>query len=92
MIHREFELRYGEAWASTRAAADPDDDYFERNLDAMRLALEAGPYAYSQPFLTDRDDMRVFATTDAAAGYRLVVFFRVDGAKCILEWIDRTDL
>ena len=74
------------------ADADPGDEYFQRNVQTTRDALEYDPFTYSRPF-TD-ENTRVFTTKDVAAGYRLVALIRVDRSKrtvelgwAMLEWL-----
>lgn len=94
-----WELRDGPEWSQSVGeaeqaveAAGSELDRFAANLDASRAALENDPHAFSQPFLGNRDDVRVFTTKDEAAGYRLVVFFRIQKRVCergwvVLEWL-----
>lgn len=90
MLARLWRLVEGPEWADHLAAADPGDEYFERNLEAIRDLLRLDPFGYSFP-LTDRpdDEDRIYGTEDYAAGYRVLVFFRVNrrDRACTLEWV-----
>lgn len=85
-----WRLTEGPEWGESVRETDPGDAWFERNLEAARQALELDPYTYSRPFLGDRDEQRVFTTRDVAAGYRVVLFFRVWPPKrtCELGWVE----
>lgn len=76
-------------WEASVSDVDPGDGYFERNLETVFDALSLGPYENSKPFVTDRDDVRLFLTRDDAAGYRVIVLFRVDGHRRRVElgWV-----
>jgi hypothetical protein len=78
-----WRLEEGPEWQESLAAADPGDEYFERNVQATRDALAYDPLGYSRPF-TDQET-RVFTTKDVAAGYRLVALVRVDRDKRTVE-------
>jgi hypothetical protein len=79
----------GPEWAEAVEAADPSDEYFQDNLEAMRQALELGPYHYTHPYIEERDDVRVMTTKDRKAGYRLVALVRIDASKRTVErgWV-----
>lgn len=87
-----WRLVEGPEWADSVEAADPGDGYFEDNLEALRLALEYGPFKYSTPFIDDRDDLRVATTKDPRAGYRLVAFIRIAAPTVELKWVMLEDL
>lgn len=94
MRARLWRLLEGPEWADSLAAADPGDGYFEDNVDALRGILELDPFAYSHPFVEDRDLTRIATTKDVAAGYRLVILFRINPPKvtCELGWLWREPL
>lgn len=79
----------GPEWEQSVRDADPDDGYFEDNLRTTRDVLAYDPFYLSRPFLGERDDARVFTTKDVAAGYRLVVFFKVRSGEQTVElgWV-----
>ena len=91
MLYREWKLIEGLEWADSLEEARVDDEYFERNLDAMRFSLEVNPRSYSHVFLTERENLRVWGASDYAAGYALTVYIEIDDASksCELKWIDR---
>ncbi len=80
----------GPEWDASVRETDPGDEWFARNLETVREALELDPYAYSTPFLEERGEERVFVSEDRAAGYAVVAFFRVWPKKrtCELGWIE----
>jgi hypothetical protein len=87
-----WRLVNGPEWEQSLADADPDDEYFRRNVETVREAMAYDQFFESQPF-TD-EDTRVFTTKDVAAGYRLVALVRVDRSKrtvelgwAMLEWL-----
>jgi hypothetical protein len=91
---RLWRVVYGPEWQRSVDEADPRDGYFEDDLDAVEDALGLNPLRYSFPFLDEQDDMRIFTTRDEAAGYRVIVFCRVDRAMKSVElcWVEREDL
>jgi hypothetical protein len=72
-----YALVPGPQWEESVAAADPGDDRFADNLEALKLALGYAPWRYSQALVEEHDPVRIATTKDRAAGYRLVVGVRV---------------
>lgn len=87
-----WQSREGPEYAASleKARQQADDlDRLEQNLTACRFALKRDPQGLSHAFLEERDDLRVFSTTDIAAGYEMVVFFEILAAYSIeLKWIE----
>jgi hypothetical protein len=81
----------GPEWAASVAEADPGDDYFRRNLEAIELVLSVRPFGPGTgSFIEDQDeDIRLYTTSDVAAGYRVVTLFRVnrDARTVELGWV-----
>ena len=65
-------LEEGPEWQDSVEAADPHDERFGDNLEALKLALQYGPWKYSHGLTKQDDPVRVATTKDRAAGYRLV--------------------
>ena len=84
-----WRLVEGPEWRQSVEDANPHDEFFEDNLTAARQALAHNPIGFSRPFLHERDDVREFNTKDFAAGYRVVVFFRLDTHEVTVElgWV-----
>lgn len=78
-----WRLSEGPEWQESLDAANPHDEYFDRNLQAAYDVLAYAPYEYSRPF-TDHN-ARLFTTKDRAAGYRLVALIRVIPEKQTVE-------
>jgi len=91
LLSREWRLIEGPEWGSARAGADPWDEYFDENLEAIFHLLRRDPYRCSHAFLGDaRADERVVQTTDQAAGYRVIVFVRIVPSEKHVElgWVE----
>ena len=90
MKARLWRVSHGPEWQSSVDEVDPCDGYFDGNLDAVEDALGLNPLRYSTPYLDGQDDLRIFMTRDEAAGYRVVVFIRLDRAMKSVElcWVD----
>lgn len=80
-----WRLVEGPEWASSLSAEDPGDEYFWRNVRALRDSVQYNPFAYTRGLTGDLDDTRVFTTKDGAAGYRLVALIRVDRSRQAVE-------
>ena len=83
-----YRLVEGPDWQESLKAADPDDDRFADNLEALRLALQYAPWKYSHALVEEHDAVRIATTRDEAAGYRLVVGFRIDPPNVTLGWVE----
>lgn len=94
MLARTWRVIDGPEWAGSIEDADPDDAYFARNLEAIKIWLERDPHYGSHTLLDGDDDLRVFKTRDEAAGYRLIVVIEVDSAAKTVErrWLHREQL
>jgi hypothetical protein len=81
----------GPDWAESVDKADPTDQYFARNLEAIKIWLERDPRYGSHALIDGDDDLRVYKTKDEAAGYRLIVVIHCDAVKKIVEhrWLHR---
>lgn len=90
MIHRPWKLRPGPEWQSSLDGADPHDAYFRANIDVARDALATNPWAYSHAFLEARDALRIYQTSDRAAGYNVVIFIEIDRTTTTVElkWVE----
>ncbi|MCW2994064.1 MAG: hypothetical protein JWQ18_1559 [Conexibacter sp.] len=88
MKARLWQIAYGPEWHQSVSTADPGDGYFEDDMEACHDALGLAPFTYSHQFL-DRDDVRIFTTSDELAGYRVVVFLRIERevTRVTLEWV-----
>ena len=73
-----FNLPLGSEWQTSLDAIDPRPPRFDRHMEAIRYALKRDPVGWTEGYLVNRDDLRVFRTQDFANGYELVVFVRVD--------------
>jgi hypothetical protein len=84
----------GPEWAESVEEADPDDEYFARNLEAIKIWLERDPFYGSHALVEGEDALRVYKTRDEAAGYRLIVVIHCDGDAKIVErrWLHREQL
>lgn len=83
-----YRLLEGPEWQQSVEDADTGDQRFQDNLAALRMALEYGPYKYSQPLVEEHDKTRIATTKDVAAGYRLVAGVQMDTPNVILGWLD----
>jgi hypothetical protein len=90
LLHRPWRLRYGTEWSASETAADPHDGYFAQNLAVARDALQTNPFAYSTPFLDERDDLRLWQTSDKAAGYNVIIACAIDRPSMTVElkWVE----
>jgi hypothetical protein len=93
VLFQRWTLTEGPEWADSLEEAEVADGYFERNLETMRLSLGYDPYFETATFMDDRE-LRVWSTTDFAAGYRLVVFLEIfpERRTCELKWCQTMDL
>lgn len=80
----------GPEWEASVVAADPGTDRFQENLKALRDAIAVNPFGYTRPLVKETEYERYGTTKDVAAGYRLVIFIRVDVAatRCELVWVE----
>lgn len=83
-----YRLVEGPGWQDSLSAADPGDDRFADNVQALKFALEYAPWKYSQALAEEHDPVRIATTKDRAAGYRLVVGIRIDASTVTLGWVD----
>ena len=60
----------------------------------MKYALKRDPVGWTEGFLTDRSDLRVFRTQDFANGYEIVAFVKVSERfhTCEIMWIELREL
>ena len=71
------------------ANEDPGDARYRENIRALRDAIAVNPFAWTRPLIEEIELERYGTTRDGAAGYRLVVFVRVDvdTRTCVLAWV-----
>lgn len=87
-----WRLEPGPEWCESVRDADPGDEYFARNLEALREILRLRPYEASSPF--SEHEVRIVTTKDVAAGYRLVALIRMRPREQTVElgWLMLEDL
>lgn len=80
----------GPEWSAAVNDADPGDERFADNLQALRDAIAVAPFKYTRPLAAENEYERYGTTKDVAGGYRLVVFVRVDviATRCELVWVE----
>lgn len=88
MLFPLWGLEEGPEWEGSVRAADPGDGYFQDNVQALKDLLQHDPHAYSHGYLEERGDLRVAMTRDVAAGYRAILFFKIEKRVVTLLWIE----
>lgn len=88
-----FTLTYGPEWQESLEALEPPER-FDEHFTAMTYALKRDPVGWTEGFLADRSDLRIFRTQDVANGYEIVTFVQVSeaGHACELKWIELREL
>ncbi len=92
---RLWRLIYGPDWHSSVEQADRGHDRFRENRQVLEEVISFDPFhPYTRVLWPENDTDRVATTRDVAAGYRMVVFYRVDrtAQACTLEWMELEDL
>ena len=94
MLARTWRVVDGPEWTESVEEADPADEYFARNLEAIKIWLERDPHYGSHGLVDRTDDLRVYKTRDEAAGYRLIVVIHCDASAKTVErrWLHREQL
>jgi hypothetical protein len=94
LLARTWRVFDGPEWTDSVKEADPADEYFARNLEAIKIWLERDPHYGSHALVDGNDDLRVYKTKDEAAGYRLIVVIHCDVSAKTVEcrWLHREQL
>lgn len=85
MLAHNWRVVDGPEWAECVEDVDPHDNYFVRNLEALKIWLERDPHYGTHTFLEGDDSLRVYKTKDEAAGYRLLVVIACDDETKTVE-------